>query len=123
MRTVARLIVPADPVHLSTCRMALAGTARRLTLDDDSLEDLKLVLSEVCAHAIERAQAAGGAPIELDFRTAPQGIEVSVTDHGDPIPGSPGLGLALLRRLCTSLETGPAVEDAGLTVTFSLEFG
>jgi anti-sigma regulatory factor (Ser/Thr protein kinase) len=103
--------------------MALAGTARRLPLDDENLEDLKLVLSEVCAHAIERAQAAGGAPIELDLRAEQHVIEVSVTDHGDPLPGSPGLGLALLRRLCTTLETGPAVGDVGLTVTFSLEFG
>jgi anti-sigma regulatory factor (Ser/Thr protein kinase) len=120
LELVAELVVPADVGMLTVCRTALAGVGASLALSDEALDDLKLVLSEVCGAAMERTQPAGGS-VEIEFRTSSAEIEVSVADRGaGPDAGAGGLGMPLLRRLCSRLDVSPRTRGPGRVVRFAL---
>jgi anti-sigma regulatory factor (Ser/Thr protein kinase) len=119
LRLVAELIVPADVTLLTVCRMVLAGVGSGLPLSDQALDDLKLVLSEVCGAAMQRTGAAGGT-VGIEFRTSQAEIEVSVSDRGgDAHRGGRGLGVSLLRRLCSRLDVVPRPDGPGRIVRFA----
>ena len=63
---IARLTVPAEPASLALCRHALAAATRGAPLSDGVVEDLKLVLSEVCKNAIEHGYRWGPGTIEIE---------------------------------------------------------
>jgi anti-sigma regulatory factor (Ser/Thr protein kinase) len=116
---VAELVVPADTDMLTVCRTVLAGVGIGLPLSDDALDDLKLVLSEVCAAAMERS-AAADATVHIAFRSSDREIEISVGDHGPEKPAAEGgLGVPLLRQLCSRLEVGPQPAGPGTIVRFA----
>jgi anti-sigma regulatory factor (Ser/Thr protein kinase) len=117
---VAELDVPAEVGMLAVCRTVLAGVGAGLPMADDALDDLKLVLSEVCAAAIERSDSDAGR-IQITFRTSPRELEVDVCDHGHAaIPGaSRGLLLPMLRQLCSRLEVATPEDGEGTLVRFA----
>lgn len=118
---VAQLEVPADVAMLAVCRTVLAGVGAGLPMTDDTLDDLKLVLSEVCAAAIERSDG-DEETILITFRTTRQELEVDVCDRGrtTEIPGaSRGLLLPVLRQLCSRLEVSTAADGEGTVVRFA----
>jgi hypothetical protein len=85
------------------------------------LDDLKLVLSEACASAIENTVDADGL-LEVGFRTSSGEIEVSVSDHSQSVDAAlkrHAFGISLLRQLCTRLEVLPQVEGPGTVVRFA----
>jgi anti-sigma regulatory factor (Ser/Thr protein kinase) len=121
LQLVAELIVPADAEMLTVCRMVLVGVGEGLPLTDEALEDLKLVLSEACASAIEHSPGAGDT-VEIAFRTSDGELEVSVSDHGrgaERAMGGLGFGMPLLRQLCSRLDVGPRSDGPGTVVRFA----
>lgn len=118
---VAELEVPADVGMLAVCRTVLAGVGAGLPMADDTLDDLKLVLSEVCAAAIERSDGDLGR-IQITFRTSQRELEVDVRDRGrtTEIAGaSRGLLLPMLRQLCSRLEVATPANGEGTLVRFA----
>jgi len=89
---VARLRAPSDAGYLSLCRLALAGAVQNMALADEALDELKLVLSELCAAAIRH----GASEIELEFRTSATEVEITVGGA----PAGPTV-IALLDALTT----------------------
>ena len=119
MPLVAELVVPADTDMLTVCRTVLAGIGFGLPLSDEVLDDLKLVLSETCAAAMERS-AGRDATVNIAFRCSDREIEISVSDHGTDVPGGQAsLGMPLLRQLCTRLEVAPRTVGPGRVVRFA----
>lgn len=119
LRLVAELVVPADTGMLTVCRTVLAGIGIGLPLSDEALDDLKLVLSEICAAAMERS-AGPGATVDIAFRCSDREIEVSVSDEGaDTLGDEPGLGVPILRQLCTRLDVAPRTGGPGRVVRFA----
>ncbi len=127
-----RLQVPAVPDFLALVRMVVAGTARiDPLLDDERVDDLRVIVSEACTNAIEasarRAAAEGTAPvIDVEVRLTPSRVEVVIDDVGggfdpddldilppvsDPARMSfeRGLGIPLIRALSDEAEirSGP----------------
>jgi anti-anti-sigma factor len=120
---VAARLVPAplemdligDAGRLRDVRGAVRQWAGRAALDEDTTDDLLLVVGEAAANAVEHAY--GGAPGRLRVRVAlvdGARLEGTVADEGRwrPVPadpGSRGRGLTLLRKLTTSvdLDRGP----------------
>jgi anti-sigma regulatory factor (Ser/Thr protein kinase) len=116
---VAELVVPSDTDMLTVCRTVLAGIGIGLPLSDEALDDLKLVLSEICASAMERS-AGPDATVDIAFRCSEREIEISVSDHGaDPTADDRGLGVPILRQLCTRLDVAPRTGGPGRTVRFA----
>jgi anti-sigma regulatory factor (Ser/Thr protein kinase) len=119
LELVAELTVPADAEMLTVCRTTLAGVGAGLALSDQVLDDLKLVLSEVCAAAMERTGALDRT-VGIEFRRSQGEIEISVSDRGgDAHAGAGGLGFALLRQLCSRLDVTPAAHGPGRVVRFA----
>jgi anti-sigma regulatory factor (Ser/Thr protein kinase) len=119
LELVAELVVPADVEMLTVCRTTLAGVGAGLALSDAVLDDLKLVLSEVCGAAMERTGSSDGT-IDIEFRRSGAEIEISVGDRGGDTPhAAPGLGVAVLRQLCSRLDIGPRPHGRGTIVRFA----
>ena len=126
LEQIATLSVPSDPAYLAVSRQALVGATAGLPIADDDLDDLKLVLSEICANAI--VHAYGQRPdgrIDVTFRSSPTELEVTVADHGAGFPGGQvpdqvGAGLTLLQRLCSRHTIEPWRAEGGAAVTFAL---
>jgi len=122
---IATVAVPADPAYLTICRHALAGAAASLDIPDEQLDDLKLLLSEACSNAIVHGyEGREGGTIEVEFRTPPGEVEVTVNDRGSGFPGGRvpdelGLGLSLLQRLSSRYRIDPARHGGGAAVTFA----
>lgn len=120
----AELRIPADAEYLSICRLALSGVAQELPITDGTLEDLKLVLSEVCANAIQHGypgDAQGSVTVTL--RTSADRLVVDVEDRGKGLDehASDGVGFRLLRRLCSGYQIGAGKDDCGTLVSFWCE--
>lgn len=70
------LRVPADPAQIGTVRI-LAGTiGRHAGLGVEQIEDLKLVLSELCAEAVEASGPNG--VVEMRFEWEPGSLATEV---------------------------------------------
>jgi anti-sigma regulatory factor (Ser/Thr protein kinase) len=122
--TLATLVIPARPDYLSVCRQALAGAVGGIAVSDDALEDLKLVLSEMCANAIVHGYGANEGLIEVEFCTSDEEIVLTVTDHGagfgdDLASVHRGMGMSLLEHLCDRHTIEPNRSSGGASVSFS----
>jgi anti-sigma regulatory factor (Ser/Thr protein kinase) len=125
LEQIATLSIPADPGYLAVSRQALVGATAGMPIADEQLDDLKLVLSEICANAI--VHAYGGGPdgrIDVTFRRSDGELEVTVTDDGPGFPGGEvpdhvGAGLTLLDRLCSRHTVEARRAQGGASVTFA----
>jgi anti-sigma regulatory factor (Ser/Thr protein kinase) len=112
---LAELVVPADPEMLAVCRTTLAGVGAGLPLSDSALDDLKLVLTEVCGEAMSRCRAG---TVGIEFRSSQDELEVTVADTGAGPPAERGLEAPLLRQLCTRIDVRMGA-DGGTVVRFA----
>jgi len=118
LQLVAELVVPADVGMLSLCRTTLVGVVSGLPITDRRLDDLKLVLSEVCGAAMERTHAPAGT-VDIGFRRSAGEIEVTVADRG-PDPGEGHmLAVQLLEKLCSRIDVERHGEGPGRVVRFA----
>ena len=123
---IATLTIPSDPGYLAVSRQALIGAAAGLPIADHALDDLKLVLSEICANAIVHAYGSrADGRIDVTFRRSERELEVTVADSGPGcpdgrVPEPAGAGLTLLQRLCSRHSIEPHRPQGGAAVTFSL---
>ena len=118
LQLVAELVVPADVGMLSLCRTTLVGVVSGLPLTDRRLDELKLVLSEVCGAAMERTHAADGT-VDIGFRRSAGEIEVTVADRG-PDPGEGHmLAVQLLEKLCSRIDVQRHCDGPGRVVRFA----
>jgi anti-sigma regulatory factor (Ser/Thr protein kinase) len=121
LQLVADLVVAADAEMLTVCRMILVGVGAGLPLSDQALDDLKLVLSEACASAIQQTVEPDGT-VEIAFRRSNVEIEVSVSDRvqdASTALSGPGFGLPLLRQLCSRLDIAARPDGPGTVVRFA----
>jgi len=125
------LRVPAQPEYLALVRMVIAGTARiEPILDDERVDDLRVIVSEACTNAIEALRERGSDPstaaITIECHLTDDAVELVVADEGggfdpgglDVLPEvtdpsrlriERGLGIPLIRALSDESEitSGP----------------
>jgi serine/threonine-protein kinase RsbW len=120
------LRVPPKAEYLALCRLVLAGIARVHGIDDETVADLKLAITEACSNAIRHAYPAdadGDIELRIDVGDGRVTIEVADTGRGfelvDP-PASPsphmaeeGMGLAIIRGLVDVVELDSSVDGGG----------
>jgi serine/threonine-protein kinase RsbW len=112
------LEVPADPAYVGTARIFASTLARHFEVADETVEDLKVAISEACSRAL-----AGDAADRISIRV--QGLdgrlqfeieqsEVRRIDGGTdtPTPSASELATGLSLELVTAL-----FEDAAVTST------
>lgn len=107
-----RLTLPARAENVAVVRHALAGLAERLGMDDESIADLKTVVTEACMNVVVHAYPDGEeGPLEVEAESEPGGLTVAVRDRGGGIKPRPDtdrpslrIGLTLIAALSSSFE-------------------
>jgi serine/threonine-protein kinase RsbW len=97
--------VPAVPESVPQLRAAVSDLVRDLGVDDETLANVRLALTEACANALSHGYHGEDGTIEVDAHAAPPVLVVSVRDRGvgvaNALPSS-GLGMGLkLIAACT----------------------
>ena len=122
------LEVPADPAYIGTARMFASTLARHFEIGDETVEDVKVAVSEACSRAL-----AGDSDDRISIRVDRRGgrlmFEIEQTDvHGHPgeadtpTPSASelasGLSLELVSALFEDAEVTPT--PAGPVLRFSV---
>ena len=125
---VVTLAIPARTEYLILARLALAGIAREVAIDQGTLADLKLAVTEACGNAVRHAHPAGDGVVTVRYTVEHDAIEIRVEDDGPGIePQAPralpdvelsesGMGLAIIHALVDQVEIGPGAGGRGTTV-------
>lgn len=136
MALVELLLTPL-PAHVRTARLVGVAAARRAGLDDEHVDELRLVLGEACSRAVGlNARHAPAELVRVTISDDPGGLVLTVTDLGPaagPAPDDlteglldeadsddeelvdPDVALAVLSGLVDGVEVTPS--SAGTTVT------
>ena len=122
------LKLPARAENVAVVRHAFGGFAEALSVDEQTLADIKLAITEACTNVVIHAYDDGeNGALEVDASIDDRRLTVVIRDRGRgivPRPDSPGLGLGLplIATLAESLELGK--DDADHTevrMTFALD--
>jgi anti-sigma regulatory factor (Ser/Thr protein kinase)/putative methionine-R-sulfoxide reductase with GAF domain len=99
---VLELQVRADPRELTDVRRSLRRWLRRNGVDDQTIADLTLAVSEACANAVEHAYSPGPAEFALRVWREDGGVTASVRDAGrwrTPRGENRGRGLVIINTV------------------------
>jgi len=122
------LKLPARAENVAVVRHAFGGFAEVLTVDEQTLADIKLAVTEACTNVVMHAyedDARGSLEVDASFDDTR--LTVVIRDNGRgilPRPDSPGLGLGLplIATLAESLELGTDDGDhTEVRMTFRLD--
>jgi serine/threonine-protein kinase RsbW len=125
---VVRLTFPAKPDYLLLARLALAGLARKVPVDDEALADLKLAVTEACGNAVRHAYADELGDVVVSYRVRGDLLEIIVEDQGAgidmsdvpresglPLPDG-GMGMAIIRAVVDELDIERGADGRGTVV-------
>ena len=68
--------IPIKPEFVSIARLTASGVAHRSGFDIDTIEDIKVALSEVLAKIIEKRTSSGR--VSMDFLCTEQGLSINI---------------------------------------------
>ena len=71
----------ALPEHVRTARLVATAVARRMGMDEEVLDGVRIGVGEACSQAVQRNRLAGrGDPVELRLDDADERLVVTVVD-------------------------------------------
>lgn len=116
------LLLPGNAEYVGTARMAAGEAAIQAGLDHETMCDVRLAVSEACAHVLRCAGGVAGYSVRFTYGNNALDVEVEQTG-GEMEVGAPtdddsaGLGLILIHDLSDefSIEEGGRVR---LTMRF-----
>jgi len=120
------ITLPARAENVAVVRHAVGGLGEVLEVDDQTLSDIKLAVTEACTNVVVHAYPEGEGPMGLRASIDGRLLSLIVVDRGRgivPRPDSPGLGLGLplIATLAESLELGTGrSEETEVRMTFDL---
>jgi anti-sigma regulatory factor (Ser/Thr protein kinase) len=122
------LKLPARAENVAVVRHAFGGFAEVLRVDEQTLADIKLAVTEACTNVVIHAyESDDPGSLEVDATIADSRLTVVIRDRGRgilPRPDSPGLGLGLplIATLAESLELGTDdLDHTEVRMTFRLD--
>ena len=124
------LTIPAKAEYITLGRLALTAIARVRPVSEETLNDLKLALTEACTNSVRHAyrQERGGT-VEIAYHLEPDRLVVEVADDGEGFQPSEveagdngdlsegGLGIAIIRAIADEVEIGER-ESGGSRLRF-----
>jgi len=120
------ITLPARAENVAVVRHAVGGLGEVLEVDDQTLSDIKLAVTEACTNVVVHAYPQAEGPMGLRASVNDRRLHLVVLDRGRgivPRPDSPGLGLGLplIATLAESLELGTGEgEETEVRMTFDL---
>ncbi len=127
---IVRLRIPAKAEYVTLCRLALTGIARVRPLDDETLADLKLAITEACSNSVRHAYGdSAEGHVDIVYELLPDRIVIEVVDDGagfDPKEdvssdgefSEGGLGIAIIRSIATEFELHSRAGERGSRLRF-----
>jgi len=122
-----QLALPARADNIAIVRHAFGALGEAYGLDDQTLSDIRLAVTEACTNVVVHAYPDGHeGPMEVLATLLGEELTVVVRDEGrgiGPRPDSPGLGLGLplIASLAESVQLGRDGDDrTEVRMTFSL---
>lgn len=120
---------PALPEHLILARLALAGIARTVPMDDELVADLKLAVTEACGNVVRHAY---GDPereqVGVRFTIVDDQLAITVEDTGAGMSAAgedgerpatareSGMGMDIIRTIMDEVTIRPGRGGAGTVV-------
>ena len=129
MRTV-RLRIPAKAEYIALSRLALTGLSELTAMEDATLADLKLALTEAVSNSIRHAYDGGDGYVEVAYELTGTTLGIEVVDDGagfDPrrppvLEGDEltegGLGIAIIRTIADEFEIESQPGERGSRIRF-----
>ncbi len=133
---VVSLTIPAEPRWLALCRLVLSGLCRLGPVDDETLADLKLAVTEAASNSVRHAYAGSGngGLVSVEYRLTPEALAVEIADAGSgfrfdqPVPKlgpqpdeelrEDEMGLAIIHALVDEVEIGAGPDGQGTKIEF-----
>jgi serine/threonine-protein kinase RsbW len=123
-----RLRIPAKAEYITLVRLALSGLSRLRPLDEETLGDLKLAVTEACSNSVRHGNTSNGGTVEISYELHPDRLVIEVADEGPGFdPERPharsnlaegGLGIAIIRALADEFEAGERPQGGGSRLRF-----
>ncbi len=127
MRQV-RLTIPAKAEYVLLGRLALSGLTRMRPLADETLNDLKLAVTEACTNSVRHAYPGNDGTVDIVYELHDDRLVVEVSDDGSGFdPGQVeeagelsegGLGIAIIRALTDEFEIAERDDGRGSRLRF-----
>lgn len=112
MSSEMQMKLPARAENIAIVRHALGAFGEAFDVDEETLADIRLAVTEACTNVVMHAYGGGeDGPLEVRADMGEGQLTVAVLDEGPgitPRPDSPGLGLGLplIASLAESVELG-----------------
>jgi serine/threonine-protein kinase RsbW len=130
---VVSLTVPAEPKWLALCRLVLSGLCQLQPVDDETLADLKLAVTEACSNSVRHAYGEDGSgAIRVRYALEQGAVTIEVADTGrgfrfdQPLPDLAALpeeelredemGLAIINALVDEVDIGAGPDGRGTRI-------
>lgn len=128
-----RLTIPAKPEYVSLVRLALTGLSRLRAVDEETLADLKLAITEAASNSVRHAYGGGSGTVEVVYDLLPDRLVIEVTDDGEGFdygdesaattPDAEltegGLGIAIIQAVSDEFELGKGPGGRGSRLRFA----
>lgn len=110
------LTLPGIPEFVSVARLTLSGIASRMGFPVDTIEDLKVAVSEACTNAMKHGCRLPKDHYSVDYIVSDKELIIDVSDRGQGFledevdqpdlenPKENGLGLYIIRTLMDGVE-------------------
>jgi anti-sigma regulatory factor (Ser/Thr protein kinase) len=123
--------IPPRPEYVGVLRLALGSLARTAGMDEESIDDLRIAISEACTNAVVAQEESGAEdPVTLTWYGGEAEVAVEIagpgrsqTDQDDVDTQGFATRLAMSDALLTSLVDGYEITEQGgrVRLTMSLE--
>jgi len=132
---VVSLTIPAEPMWLALCRLVLSGLCRLGPVDDETLADLKLAVTEACSNSVRHAYGEDGSGlVSVRYELGADSLAIEVCDAGRgfrfdrPVPElaprpdeelrEDEMGLAIIHTLVDELDISAGPDGRGTRISF-----
>lgn len=78
-----RLQIPSAPEHVVTARLVVGAVARQFGIEEETIEDLRVAVSEACNGAMNAISESNNGEITIDLEIRDERLAVDVTAKGN----------------------------------------